>query len=80
MKLQSKIFRIFMPVLIGITAEIKYISAADSVFQAKCSKCHALRNPDNYSKAEWKYNVERMAGRAGLNPQEIAEIIKLNKK
>lgn len=63
-----------------ITAGAGIINAADSVYQSKCSKCHALRNPENYSKAEWKHNVERMAKRAGLTPQEIDEIIKLNRK
>lgn len=56
------------------------LSAADDVFKAKCSKCHALKNPDNYTKKDWKNNVERMAQRAGLTPEEMKQIIALNKK
>ena len=56
------------------------LNAADDVFKTKCSKCHALKNPDNYTRKDWKNNVERMAQRAGLTPDEIKQIIALNKK
>lgn len=80
MKLNKKIFALLVIISVGITLCFNITNTADSVFQTKCSKCHALRNPDNYSRAEWKYNVERMAKRAGLTPQEIKEVIDLNKK
>ena len=65
---------------LGISAEISIFSADQDLIQQKCTKCHAARIPDNYTKQEWKYNVERMAQRAGLTPQEINTIIDLNKK
>lgn len=80
MKLKVQMPVLFVLLFAAMTITVSRINAADSVFQSKCSRCHALRDPGNYSKAEWKYNVERMAKRAGLTPQEIDEIIKLNKK
>lgn len=70
----------FFLILIGMTVEINYLSADESAFKTKCSKCHALRNPADYSANEWKYNVERMAKRAGLTPQETQYIISLRTK
>ena len=81
MKMIHTWFSALMAVLfLGITAEISFLLADENVFRQKCAKCHSLRNPDNYTKAEWKYNVERMAKRAGLTANEIQSIIDLNKK
>lgn len=56
------------------------LSADQNLIQLKCTKCHKEKIPDNYTKAEWKYNVERMAKRAGLTDKEIQIIIDMNKK
>jgi len=64
----------------GFSTELNFLSADQNVLQQKCTKCHALKIPDNYTKKEWKYNVERMAQRAGLTANEIQSIIDLNKK
>jgi len=70
----------FIILFLGISAEISMLSADQNVLRQKCTKCHSLKIPDNYTKQEWKYNVERMAQRSGLTPQEIQNIIDLNKK
>ncbi len=67
-------------ITLGISAEITFLSAEENLIQQKCSKCHSAPLPDNYTKAEWKYNVERMAKRAGLTTNEIQSIIDMNKK
>ena len=67
-------------VFMGINAKIQKLSAEENLLQQKCTKCHAIKIPDNYTKADWKFNVERMAQRAGLTPKEIQSIIDLNKK
>lgn len=67
-------------ILISSSVIVNYLSAGQSVFEQKCARCHSLKVPDNYTKAEWKYNVERMAQRAGLTPEEVKNIIDLNKK
>ena len=81
MKKKYGIFSTVIGLLIlGFSAEITMVSADQNVFQQKCTKCHSLRIPDNYTKKEWQYNVERMAQRAGLTQQEIKSIIDLNTK
>lgn len=81
MKKFYRLFLIAAVILIsGINAKISILSADQNILQQKCTKCHAIRIPDNYTKEEWKYNVDRMAQRAGLTPREIQSIIDLNKK
>ncbi len=67
-------------IILGISAEMSFLSADQDIIKEKCTKCHAPKIPDNYTKAEWKYNVDRMAQRAGLTPKEIQSLIDLNKK
>lgn len=80
----KKLYVFFSSVLVvlflGLGAQLTFLSADQNVLQQKCTKCHALKIPDNYTKKEWKYNVERMAQRAGLTANEIQSIIDLNKK
>ncbi|HOK00939.1 MAG TPA: hypothetical protein PKX79_03330 [Spirochaetota bacterium] len=61
-------------------AELNSLLANQQIYESKCGKCHSLRNPNNYTKKDWKYNVERMAKRAGLTEEEIKSIIALNTK
>lgn len=80
----KNIYLLFSGVIVilisGFSAGISIVSADQNIMQQKCTKCHSIRIPDNYTKKEWKYNVERMAKRAGLTQQEIQSIIDLNKK
>jgi hypothetical protein len=71
---------VIVVLILGFSSELSIVSADQNIMQQKCTKCHSLRIPDNYTKKEWKYNVERMAKRAGLTQQEIQSIIDLNKK
>jgi hypothetical protein len=64
----------------GFSANLNILSADQNALQQKCTKCHALKLPENYTKKAWKHNVERMAQRAGLTEAEIKSIIDLNKK
>jgi hypothetical protein len=64
----------------GFASNLSILSADQNVLKQKCTKCHALKLPENYTKKEWKYNVERMAKRAALTDAEIKSIIDLNKK
>lgn len=81
MKKINVLFTGVIAILISyFSAEIGAASADQSILQQKCTKCHSIRIPDNYTKKEWKYNVERMAQRAGLTQQEIQSLIDLNKK
>jgi len=74
-------FLVFAVIVISaIFAGIHVSAANQNLMQQKCTKCHALKVPDNYTKEEWKKNVERMAPKAGLNAKEIQSIIDLNTK
>lgn len=79
-KLYKRLSFPLMIIALGFSAEISYLSADQGVYEAKCAKCHSLKEPDKYGKKEWKRNVERMAQRAGLTKEEIDSIIKLNTK
>ncbi|HOP62933.1 MAG TPA: hypothetical protein PK358_13015 [Spirochaetota bacterium] len=74
----SKIKFPLVIIALGLMAEISYISADQNTYKNKCSRCHSLKEPNKYSRVEWKKNVERMAKRAGLTRAEIDSIIKLN--
>jgi len=66
--------------IFAVTAGMSILSAEQNLLQTKCTKCHGLKVPGNYTAEKWKYNVERMAQRAGLTPGEIQSLINLNKK
>lgn len=76
----QKQLRTFIILIIMIIPGLSLIFAQSTAFETKCSKCHSLRDPDKYTKTEWKYNVERMAKRAGLTEEETKQIINMNKK
>lgn len=79
-KLYKKFSFPIMLIVLGLSAEISYLSADQKVYEKKCAKCHSLKEPNKYGKKEWKRNVERMAQRAGLTQEEINSIILLNTK
>lgn len=41
-----------------------------------CGRCHNLRNPKEFSDAQWKVIVSHMRLRAGLTGQEERDILK----
>lgn len=41
---------------------------------ARCTGCHALEPVSNYTPAEWRTNVRRMADRSGLTGTEERQI------
>lgn len=69
-----------LPTIIALLSLMSMLMADQKIMEKKCTRCHMLRNPDNYSKSEWKRHVERMAQRAGLTEEEKKSIIELNKK
>ncbi len=63
--------------LIFTVAAIYSLNPED-LYDNKCTICHSLRNPNNYTKAQWIKNVNRMAPRAWLSDKEKNIIIELN--
>jgi len=83
MKQKNKItLFIFISLIISvfIINSAKHLSGRQNIFKKKCSSCHSLYHPNDYSKIEWREHVKRMSSRAGLTLKQIKSIIKLNKK
>jgi hypothetical protein len=71
---------VLISLISGFSSNLNILSADQNALQQKCTKCHALKLPENYTKKAWIHNVERMSKRAGLTDAEIKSIIDLNKK
>jgi mono/diheme cytochrome c family protein len=52
----------------GLTA--KDLSAARSLYVAKCAKCHQFYEPKGYSDAEWRTWMEKMNRKSRLKPDQ----------
>lgn len=54
-----------------VTADLSTVwAAARSLYVARCSTCHALHDPKEFSANQWPGVLGPMAQRAGLNQQE----------
>lgn len=74
---KSFIFTVSVSILFLTTAVV--FSKDSSVFKKKCGRCHAVKNPGDYSSSEWTRHVKRMAKRAKLTDQELKDIIDMKK-
>ena len=74
----KKKFMFFSFFIIFIFTAAIYSLTPDDLYESKCTLCHSLRDPNNYTKAQWIKNVNRMSPRAMLTAKEIKIIIKLN--
>lgn len=52
------------------------ISAGRKAYVTKCSGCHHLYLPAQYSESAWKHNLDEMQDRSKINDQEKALIMK----
>ena len=46
------------------------ISAARSVHQAKCARCHRFYDPRDYNEPEWAVWMTKMSKKAKLSPEQ----------
>jgi len=59
------------------------ISQGKTVFEAKCARCHGLKNVSNYTQQRWDGILRTMAPRARLTEtetQQVAAYVKANAK
>jgi len=49
------------------------------LFKKRCGMCHDLPKPEKYDKKAWDEQVDNMAKRAGLTPEQITAIKGLKK-
>lgn len=45
------------------------------IFEAKCGRCHALKNPSDYTSQEWRPIMNRMADKAKLTTDEKTQVL-----
>lgn len=65
----------------ALTASLacKAPNATKQVFKKRCAMCHKLPVPGNFSQKAWDDQVDRMAKRAGISPEQITQIKSLRK-
>ncbi|RYY87909.1 MAG: cytochrome C [Chitinophagaceae bacterium] len=51
------------------------IEAGHQVYNAKCGRCHALKEPSNYTAERWVPIMQSMAPKAKLNEEETANVM-----
>ena len=51
------------------------VGAGKMVYEAKCARCHGLKDPANYTQARWVGLVNSMAPRAKATDEEKGQIL-----
>lgn len=54
--------------------ETTEVTAGHSTFNAKCGRCHGLKNPDTHTVSQWKDIIAKMAPKAKLDSTERANV------
>lgn len=57
----------------AVSAEV--ITAGKTTFATKCGRCHALKNPGDYTSVQWVPLVNVMAPKAQLTDTEKANVL-----
>ena len=56
-------------------ADMGMVASGKTVYEAKCSKCHGLKDPAKYTQERWVGLVNWMAPRAKVVDDEKAQIL-----
>lgn len=51
------------------------VGAGKELFLAKCGRCHALKQPENYTAERWTGIMEKMAPKARLTDDEKKNVV-----
>jgi cytochrome c2 len=51
------------------------VNAGKDTYVAKCQQCHGLKNPGNYTVAQWGPILNSMARKANLDESEKANVL-----
>jgi len=54
-------------------------NATEQLFKKRCAMCHKLPVPESFSQKAWDDQVDRMAKRAGISPEQVTQIKSLRK-
>src|SRR5262245_42409070 len=60
------------------SATLDDLSRGRTLYAAKCSGCHALRDPVSLNTEQWRHEVDEMQTKQGvrLTPQETKDILR----
>ena len=50
-------------------------SVGEALFYQRCTMCHSAKDPNQYTKTQWRGITQSMFPRAGLNPLEREEVM-----
>jgi len=53
----------------------KEVAAARKLNLVKCSKCHKIHEPNDYTVADWNVWMEKMARKSKLKPEQTGLLI-----
>jgi mono/diheme cytochrome c family protein len=65
------------------TAAVSPVEAGHTVYNAKCGRCHGLKEVGNYTASQWDPILESMAPKARLSSEETENVrayVKANAK
>lgn len=57
------------------TGSTDMVAAGQSTFEAKCGRCHGLKDPSNYTVKQWGPILDNMALKAKLEAAEKANVL-----
>ncbi len=58
-----------------VTAASEEVVTGKNVFEAKCGRCHGLKEPQTYTAERWVKIVDWMAPKANLNATEKTNVL-----
>ena len=61
---------LFLAAVCCASAPAETESGTRELYAGKCTSCHRLHRPSEYSKEKWPTILERMAAKAKLTPEE----------
>lgn len=58
-----------------VTLEPEEVVTGKNVFEAKCGRCHGLKEPQNYTAERWVKIVDWMAPKANLDATQKSNVL-----
>ncbi len=59
----------------GCATTVNYFSEGEKLYVNKCGGCHRIYNKVEFTKEEWKREVDKMSKKAKINEEEKKQII-----
>lgn len=69
------LFGLAFLIIAGCAKIVTYTSKSEELYVNKCGGCHRIYNKSEFTKEEWKQEVDKMNKKAKLNEEEKRQII-----